>query len=718
MVSVVDDRLTLSLALMLVIGAAFYLWTAATSFPLSLAGGQTDYYDKLATAFLHLHLSIGTAPAGLVHLANPYDPSQNAPYQGTYHDLSLYHGRFYLDWGPAPVVVLLVPLHLVGLAASGSLMVGLFAIAGLAFALATLRVLLREFDALPLWMGILAAAVLVCSTTVPFLLRRPAVYEEAISAGFCFVMAGVYIAVRTIAQRRAPLGLLALMSLSFGLAAGSRPPLIATGLLLIPVYLTLRPTRPRGQLIGALAGPCGACLVLLLAYNYARFGNPLEVGQSYQLSGYDPKALHFGKLSYLLPNLWFYGISPPRPTILFPFLALTPPPLTYPLGYPVGYAPSEVTGGLLTMTPLLLFAFALPWLRLRRPQSVQPLASPLLVAAGAGLLALLFLSIEFFNTTERYEADFAGVFLLAALAAWFALSTGAPGRRRKAVRILGAVFALLGCFTGVAISFTGYYGLLRAEHPGTWTTLENATSPISTAIAMLAGHPVLAEVQAPNLAQISPVRLTTLGAGIESFWLSAGTPAQLTIVSPDRREAVIFATMTPGAELRQGATLSVQVKDASREPHDYRIFNAGLQRIPIELNRGLNRLLLSPVATATNPPNPAVIASQQLLIVSSLTLAARYEPAGAQRGSYATPTIWLPHAERGRLTTRSGRNAAIAARAAAPGRPSKLDTSPASRSPRAMTTRRYRLKKGNPAPNVAAVCSPASSNVALSCPGV
>jgi hypothetical protein len=629
--TILNDRLTLSLALMFVIGAAFYLWTAATSDPLSLVGNPIalvqeidDHYNQLATAFLHLHLSIGAAPAGLVHLANPYDPSQNELWRGTnaYHDLALYHGRLYLIWGPAPVLVLFVPLHVLGLAPSTGLTLALFSIAGLAFALATLRVLLREFDAVPLWMGILAAAVLVCSTTVPFLLRGPRVYEEALTSGFCFVMAGVYLAVRTITQRRASLGRLALMSLCFGLAAGSRPSLIATALLIVPVYLTLRRTRPRGQMLAALAGPCGACLLLLLAYNVARFGNPLEVGQSYQLAGYNPQYAQFGKLSYLLPNLWYYGFAPPRPTILFPFLLLTPPPLTYPLGHPLVYEP-EPTGGLLTMTPLLLFAFALPWLRRRRPQLAGALASPLLIAAAAGLLVLLFLSFEFFSATERYETDFAGMFLLAALAAWFALSTGAPGRRRKAVRILGAVFALWGCLTGVAITLNPK-DPFRTAHLGAWTTLENATSPISTAIAMLAGRPILAEVQAPNVAEISPVRLTNVGAGIESFSLPLGTSAHLTIVSPNRREAAIIATVEIGAALRKGATLSVQINDASPAPHDYRILGAGPVRVPIELNRGLNRLLLTPVATATNPPNPAAPESEQLLIMRELTIAGRY----------------------------------------------------------------------------------------------
>jgi hypothetical protein len=51
--------------------------------------GRSSYYNDLATAFLHGHLSIGAAPAGLVNLPNPYDPVQNAPYQRFFHDLTL-----------------------------------------------------------------------------------------------------------------------------------------------------------------------------------------------------------------------------------------------------------------------------------------------------------------------------------------------------------------------------------------------------------------------------------------------------------------------------------------------------------------------------------------------------------------------------------------------------------------------------------------------------
>jgi hypothetical protein len=160
-------------------------------------------------------------------------------------------------------------------------------------------------------------------------------------------------------------------------------------------------------------------------------------------------------------------------------------------------------------------------------------------------------------------------------------------------------------------------------------TLQGAGSPISTAVAELAGRPVLAEVQAPNLGQVSPVELTTIGTGVVAFWLPPATPAQLTIVSPDQREAAIVATISSGAALAPGANLSLRV-DGSRSHYGFPLVrhghyaSTGVLRLPLKLKRGINRVNLTPRASALNAPDPAVPASQQLLIVSSLTLAGHY----------------------------------------------------------------------------------------------
>ena len=128
------------------------------------------------------------------------------------------------------------------------------------------------------------------------------------------------------------------MSLCFGLAAGSRPPLIATATAHRARLLDVASTRAawaaargtRGALRGMRAPV--ARLQLRPLWQPAGGGSVLPACRA-TIPGASTSAV----LSYLLPNLWYYGISPPRPTILFPFLALTPPPLTYPLGLPANY---------------------------------------------------------------------------------------------------------------------------------------------------------------------------------------------------------------------------------------------------------------------------------------------------------------------------------------------------------------------------------------------
>ena len=49
-----------------------------------------------------------------------------------------------------------------------------------------------------------------------------------------------------------------------------------------------------------------------------------------------------------------------------------------------------------------------------------------------------------------------------------------------------------GCFTGWAISFIGYGNFRAVEHPDTWATLTKLTSPLSSVIATVGDHAVLA----------------------------------------------------------------------------------------------------------------------------------------------------------------------------------------------------------------------------------
>jgi hypothetical protein len=607
-------RVNLALGVVLLLSGGFYLWTAGTSVPLSLHGGLGDRYNLLASALLHLHLSIGPAPPAIMHLADPYNPEQQSMMMGGVNDASsinddvLYHGQLYFIWGPAPALVLLAPLHLLGFEPSASVTVAVFAIAGLGFALATLRVLLRQIGDIPIWMCVLAGFALSLSSAVPFILRTPSVAEDVLAGGFCFTMAGIWLATSVLVSRKASWLRLVLMSLCFGLAAGSRPTLALTALVLVPVYLSLRQIRSRRTLLMSLALPVGVCFALLLAYNQARFDNPLQIGSNYQLAGIDSRTAPYGHLSYVLPGLGFYGITPPRPTILFPFIFLRTPQASL----AEGVAAPERTGGLLPMAPIVVFLAAMPWIWRRRPELLGRLAAPLLILAGAGIAMALWASYELYSSTERYEVDFATLLVLGGLAAWLSLSKGAPGlsngapdHRHRLLRVGGGVLAAWGCATGLAISFVGYgSNSLAATHPGTWWTLEDIGSPISTAIAIAVGHPVLAAVavSAENITETASDN-TNLGTPdspnplvrVAGFTLSVGEQAGLTIVSPDARRAALLASV----ELRPGTRYDVRIHGPGGASYNYQLpRSGGPLEMPVLLHRGLNRLTLSPVVTS------------------------------------------------------------------------------------------------------------------------
>jgi hypothetical protein len=622
--SLAADRVRLSLGVVFLLVSSFYVLTAGTSKPLTLHAGPAEPYNQLANAFLHLHLSVGRAPAALLRLADPYDPAQNTAIQTRFsiHDFALYHGNLFLTWGPAPVVALLLPMRLLGLEPSSSVAVSIFAIVGLGFSLATLRVLLRQIGTTTLWLCVLGGLTLALCSAVPYILRHPAVYEEAISGGYCFAMAGIWLAVSALAERRASLVRLVLMSLCFGLATGSRPTLGLAALVLVPVYTALRSTRPRRGLLLALIAPVGVCLLLLMAYNQARFGSPLEWGEKYVLSDENSYTAHWMQPSYVLPGVWLYTMSPPRPLALFPFLELTPPPVTYPLGLPPHYLSNAPTGGILPMAPIVVFLAALPWIWRRRPRLLGSLAAPLLILAGAGVACMLFLAYQFYSTTERYAVDFTTLFLLGAVAAWLALSAQARGRWRWLVRASGSLLVIWGCAAGLAISFTGIENLLARSLPGVWTTLQSIGAPISTAIVTIAGRPVLAEVSSPNLSPSAHVRYAALSTNAAAFWLSPGEQADLTIVSPEVSEAALRAKVMPGPALGRGASLWVVIGGVGHTTSSHLLpARGGVVRIPVPLSLGVNRLALSPLASALEPAGLSAPSAQPLLEVTDLSLA-------------------------------------------------------------------------------------------------
>jgi hypothetical protein len=477
---------------------AFYWWTANTSYyPPRVGPNVEDRYNLLTDGFTHGQLSFRVKPpSGLLALPNPYDPVANLAYRvgdAGYHDVSLYKGRFYLYFGPTPVVTLFAPFRVLGLGhISESFAVLLYSCTGLLFALLLLRFLVyRYVPETPGWAIALATLTVATGGALPFLLRRPTIYEVAISAGFAFLFAALYLFATGALGAGLSLWRMALGSLCLGLSLGARPDLLLTVAvpLILWVYLVrtdrLGSGRSKLKAVFALLGPLLACGVLLLVYNKLRFDAFTEFGLRYQLNGGSGPAVdQTDKLAYLAPGLYFFLLAPARLTHAFPYFHLPPPP-NYPGTLPSNFV-VETAGGLLSNVPVTLGALVFPllWRKRALPKEAAFVTGGLL---ALGLLTAAAISLTVLGVTMRYEVDFTTIVVVGALMCWFAALRAARASP-PAYTFLSSlliVLALWGMLYGVAISFTGYYDTLRVLHPDTYNSLARYLKPVPTVLVII-----------------------------------------------------------------------------------------------------------------------------------------------------------------------------------------------------------------------------------------
>ncbi len=452
----------------------FYAWTVESAGGLGSANPE-DLYSLLVEGYRKGHLYLDRAPpAELLALADPYDPAQNGPYR--LPDASYYRGHYYLYFGVVPAVILMLPYAVVTghlLPTGGAVL--FFCVGGF---LAACRLWLdlrrRYFPDSALWTGALGVLVLGMGTHVLALARRPMVWELPIAAGFAFAMLAL-VAVHAAVHGRRPLAALGLAGLFLGLAVASRPPILFGTLLFLPPLWLLMRRESRAWKTGwryglAAAAGLALCGAALLAHNYARFDNPLEFGQNFQLtSSRELSNRHFG-WDYVRQNLRVYYFFPLRWSWQFPFAWAQTPGWSIP-----DYAGSEEMCGLGVTFPFLWLALAAP-LAVWQRTGAERRALAAMVGAIAGLyLGVGLFLLTFFSTTERYLAEFAPALALLAVCGWLGLECWAQQKRWRIWIPFGAAIAAAATVpVGVLVSFNYHGNTFSRDNPAAWQRLERA----------------------------------------------------------------------------------------------------------------------------------------------------------------------------------------------------------------------------------------------------
>lgn len=405
-------------ALIVAVGLSYFGTNGSKPFT---SGQPQGYYGALTNAFLSGQVSLLERPdPRLVRTPNPYVPLLDVPRP---HDMSLFQGRLYLYFGAAPVVLLYLPWRLLtGRWLADPAGTTWFCFVGVVAAGCLLRRVRNRYfpgcrDAW-VWLGL---SVLAWGSPVYYLSQNGTFYAVPISCAFCCAMLAAAATERALAAEGARVrnAWLAVASLAFGLAVGSRPNYVfGLATLLIPAaYLSRR--RDLGPLIAACV-PAGLVGVAMGVYNFERFHDPFEFGMRFALMPADYRAFPIMGLAYLPANVRGYLFRGATYVRYFPFFL------------------NDGTYGLLRYLPFCVLGVLAggTGARLRSGYGV-------LVAMVAGIAAcnLLSLGLFFYFGEQRYMTDIAPAALLFGGLGCLA-TMGSPRGLGRQVAMGGAVIAL------------------------------------------------------------------------------------------------------------------------------------------------------------------------------------------------------------------------------------------------------------------------------------
>jgi hypothetical protein len=489
----------------LAVCAALLLWVVDGIAGMeSRPGYMGHYYGYLVEGFLHGHTYLPVAPAPeLAQLKDPYNPDQSAPYRLS--DASLYHGKYYLYYGPTPAVVLMLPWRvLTGQEMperEAAVVFAVLALAGLGALLLDVRA--RHFPRVSGWAAGTIVFVAMHGAWLPVLLRRPGFWELPHVAALACLWWTLYFLWRCSLGG----GVGWAMGIGAGLAllVGCRPTYIFTAAALPLVALVPLGfgAGDRGSLAWrmpwktavAILVPLAAGGCALLLYNLLRFGRAGEFGQSYQLlNTAELHWPHFQPTVFFPFNVWIYLGSLPELSPYFPFFKTV-----LPGALPPGYVMSEEMHGALFAMPVHLagwVAVAWAWRR-RRSSDARALVVTIAGAAAVNLLSTCVL-FSWAGASTRYLTElFGGWTVLTSIGLMAAFDPAASPAGGKGLLRLRIVLAVAAIWT------VGYVWLASFEHGG----LFRRTNPVAYGrMARVLDYPSLWEARREGVV-FGPVEL-------------------------------------------------------------------------------------------------------------------------------------------------------------------------------------------------------------------
>lgn len=337
------------------------------------ASSGNAYYNFLADAFLHGQLHLRLLPAST-------------------QDLSLYHGQYFLYWGPLPAVLLMPFVALFGVGFSDTLQTVFFGSVNAAVFAMILRCSDQQgITQLSPLRRVFMVLFFVLGTAQTPIIPLGGVWHLGQLVALCFVLLA-YLAALALQDEKAFFW----TGCALAGVLATRTSAIFAGIFLAWYLLNhhwrLGSVRlVRCSLLGI--APVGAVLLLLLVYNTARFGSPLDFGLNYHLMT-EVFRENFAKYGVL--NVHYIAANLSSDFIFYPFLSFRPLQV------------EAMGGSLFLLSPLYLAAITALWQN-RKNSTTWFLFLTILVSVIPSLLIMAPGTVSF---GPRYLLDAAPPLLL------------------------------------------------------------------------------------------------------------------------------------------------------------------------------------------------------------------------------------------------------------------------------------------------------------------
>ena len=323
--------------------------------------------------------------------------------------------------------------------------------------LITRKIFQKFFEELQFKYLALSSIIMIFGTMLIWINVAPRFYELVTVAGFFFAIFGILLFLEAetedgrILYKEFFLGALSLAS-----SVACRPTQVFASLIIVPIffkYLKLQNIEKKQdnkfqniKLFLCVVIPYLIIAILVMRYNYLRFGSPFEFGEKYQLTvnNMQKLALRWNLLpTGILCNL--FGL----PTFqgFFPFMHSNGN-LIDTFGY---FYIEDMPAGVFFLAPIAFFCFGI--FKIWKKSENKDLKIFLTWLLITGLIFVSFISLKA-GSTGRYLLDFAWIFVLCGIIIF--MENLKNLKTIEAKNILGKVFNIIVCYTIIINVLSGF----------------------------------------------------------------------------------------------------------------------------------------------------------------------------------------------------------------------------------------------------------------------